>query len=550
MALDGLARTWHSEQLLNHNDPNNKILAQTMRGAIDAFYGNIDSKIIIDKSRGWPIPVILQAMHQVLQRKPKIIATVRSVPDCMASFVRVIKPENLDEFIYSGHYSDHLKAAYISLLEGYKLYPECFHFVEYNNLLSNPKLELEKIHTFLELDSFNYDFNNIDGSTVKEDDEFIHGATGIHDIKPVLTKQHNESSKDVLKHHYNSFIQPEFWSQAPQVPLQLHDLDLQLAASKIGNFKEAWELCEKIEKQEPNNHRAAYNRGWFKLREGKIQEGYTLLNRGRIAKVFGDSYPNTPMPMWDGKTKQTVLLKLEGGLGDHIHQIRYAKEIKNKGCRVVVSTVPQLGGIFSKVEGVSCIVEHGYESKVFHDSWVPGMSAVVPLGFELKDIKGTPYINIPNKEKNKKFTVGLRWQGNPMFEHDHNKYFPAQLLFDAVKDFDFNFISLQRDEGSQFCPSWVKTVCLDSWEDTYNAVLQCDLVISSCTSVSHLSAAMGVETWVVTPIMPYFLYAMDGEGTPYYDSMRLIRQTKFGSWSEPFDKINKKLFEKIKLIKE
>ena len=110
-ALDGLANTWHSAGLLNDNDPNREKLAQTMRGCIDAFYADTDKPVIIDKSRGWPIPQIMGAMAQVIGRPCKVIATVRPVPDCMASFVRVAKPADLDEFMYSGQLADHLKAA-------------------------------------------------------------------------------------------------------------------------------------------------------------------------------------------------------------------------------------------------------------------------------------------------------------------------------------------------------------------------------------------------------------------------------------------------------
>jgi len=45
----------------------------------------------------------------------------------------------------------------------------------------------------------------------------------------------------------------------------------------------------------------------------------------------------------------------------------------------------------------------------------------------------------------------------------------------------------------------------------------------------------------VTPIMPYFLYALEGETTPYYDSMTLIRQEIFGEREAPFDKIQWRL---------
>ena len=543
-ALDGLANTWHSAGLLNENDPERTKLAQTMRGAIDAFYEDTEAPVIIDKSRGWPIAQIMAAMSQVLGHQPKIIATVRSVPDCAASFIRVAKPENLDEFMYSGQLMDHLKAAYISLQNGYEYAPENFLFVEYEDLLADPKAQLARIHEFLGLPDFNYDFDNIDGSTVAEDDENLHGHAGMHDVKPKLEAQHKQDPKDLLKSHYGSFCQPEFWLETPRTTPELHALDLQLAASTTGDFQEGWRLAQQLEAEEPNNHRAAYNRGWYYLRQGQIQKGYQLMDRGRVAGVFGNKHPDVPTQQWDGKTKGIVLLNLEGGLGDQIHQVRYAKYIAARGCKVIVACTGSLASLFVGVEGVSSVIQHEAVFGIYHDFWVAGMSAVVPLGFELADISGAPYMTKPTTIKGRKKRIGLRWQGSTQFEHEHHKAFPYELMFAAVKDADAEFISLQRDAGVEAAPGWVKPVPLNSWEDTRAAVASCDLVISSCTSVSHLSAAMGVETWVITPVMPYFLYALEGEATPYYDSMKLMRQEVFGDWQAPFDRIKDRLGEK------
>ena len=536
-ALDGLANTWHSAGLLNENDPDRIKLAQTMRGMIDAFYENTDKPIIIDKSRGWPIDQIMSAMTQVLDRPPKIIATVRSIPDCAASFVRIAKPDNLDAFMESDQLMTHLRAAYISLQNGYIAAPENFLFIEYDDLIANPINELKKIHEFLELSDFEYDFNAIDGSSVAEDDENLHGTAGMHDVKPVLEKQHSDNPRDVLKNYYSAFCQPEFWLDTPRTVPDLNDLDMQLAASTIGDFVEGWRLAQKLETQEPNNNRAAYNRGWYLLKQSLIQKGYQLLDRGRLVNVFGNSAPDVPTPKWDGKSKGIVLLHLEGGLGDQIHQVRYAKYIAQKGCKVIVSCTGQLANLFIDVEGVSAVIQHDAVFGIYHDFYVQGMSAIVPLGFELEDISGKPYITKPSTIKPAKKRIGLRWQGQSAFEHEHHKKFSYELLFDAVKDIDADFISLQRDEGEDACPAWVSRVPLNNWEDTRVAIASCDLVISSCTSVSHLAAAMGIDTWVVTPVMPYFLYAIDGDKTPYYDSMRLFRQEVFGDWQLPFDKI-------------
>jgi len=538
-ALDSLANIWSESNLLGENDPERKKLVKTMRGTIDAFY-DVPESVVIDKARTWPLKVILGAMHQVLDRKPKIIATVRNIPECAASFVRLAKPEDLNDFMYSGQLIAHLKGSYATLRDGYEAFPECFYFVEYENLLSQPEKELERIHKFLELEPFEYDFKNIDGESVKEDDEQLHGVAGLHDIKPTLEKQHSEDAKDVLGHYYNEFCQPEFWSDKETEP-EVKDLDLQLAAATEGNFEEAWRLAEKIKLEEPDNLRAAYNRGWHYLRKGRIQEGYRLMDKGRIAGVFGNSAPNVPTPKWDGEAKGTVLLYLEGGLGDQIHQVRYAKDIAARGCKVVVGCSGYLVPLFTDVEGVSAVVQHNAVFGVYHDYWVAGMSAVVPLGFELGDISGESYIDKPEVEKGSKKRIGLRWQGSSAFEHEHHKRFPYELMFEAVKNVDAEFVSLQRDEGAEAKPAWVQEATLDTWKDTQKATAGCDLVISSCTSVSHLSAAMGIDTWVVTPIMPYFLYAKDGDSTPYYDSMRLFRQEEFGRWEAPFKQIEERL---------
>ena len=95
-ALDSLANIWSESNLLGENDPERKKLVKTMRGTIDAFY-DVPESVVIDKARTWPLKVILGAMHQVLEKKPKIIATVRNIPECAASFVRLAKPEDLDE---------------------------------------------------------------------------------------------------------------------------------------------------------------------------------------------------------------------------------------------------------------------------------------------------------------------------------------------------------------------------------------------------------------------------------------------------------------------
>ena len=164
------------------------------------------------------------------------------------------------------------------------------------------------------------------------------------------------------------------------------------------------------------------------------------------------------------------------------------------------------------------------------------MSATVPLNLEYNDLSGVPYIKRTRASDGK---VGIKWAGNPEFEHEQHRVFSEELMFDAVGN--ANCISLQKDGE---VPDWMGKPSLESWEDTRDAISRCDLVISSCTSVAHLSAAMGIETWIVVPILPYYLWALPGETTPHYDCVKLFRQTKYGCWKDPFDKIKKELLQR------
>jgi hypothetical protein len=203
-----------------------------------------------------------------------------------------------------------------------------------------------------------------------------------------------------------------------------------------------------------------------------------------------------------------------------------------------------LATMFRDVEGVAAVVQHEAVFGVVHDFWVLSMSTIPILQYEYKDISGKPYINKPVVQKSGKFKIGLRWQGNPQFEHEQHRIFPPKPFFDMLEDVDAEFISLQRDEGSQHKPYWVKQAPVSHWEETRMAIASCDLVITSCTSIAHLAGAMGIPTWIVVPILPYYLWAYPINTTPWYNSVRLFRQKVYGDWSHPMQEIKQELLKK------
>jgi ADP-heptose:LPS heptosyltransferase len=488
-------------------------------------------------------------MTKVLGHHPKIIATVRSTADCAASFVRVAKPNDVSEFLRSSQLIQHLKSSYAELKNGYDSAPNNILFIDYDDLIQSPQEQLNLIHKFLGLDPFEYDFGNIDTKVVAEKDDAAWGIPNLHTISPRLGYQHNQDSRKILAQHFDSYDQPKFWKGEVR-DYKKKKIDHSVALSMKGEFGESYKLLCEAQKENPLCNKIAFNMGWYALRQGRLQEGMEGLARGRYENCFGNPRPPVPTPMWDGKSMGTILYYLEGGIGDQIHALKYIKDMNRRGCDIIVACSAELFPIVKCCIGVKMIIEHSAAGGVYHDFWVPAMSVLIPLGYEYKDINGSPYIPKTNSPKNKRPVIGVRWQGNPKFEHEQNRRFPLKSFFDALKNIDADFICLQRDAGEEDCPEFIKKVPLNNWEQTRDAISGCDLVISSCTSVAHLAGAMGVPTWIIVPVLNYYIWSVPGDKSPYYDSVKLFRQKKFGCWKHPISELKKNLEGQFGIVKK
>lgn len=321
-------------------------------------------------------------------------------------------------------------------------------------------------------------------------------------------------------------------------------LDQQLAAGLRGDFEEGFRIAKELEKKFPDNHRAAFNRAWYLMMQGELLKGLECLSRGRWCQAFGDPPLLTEKPIYRSEdlTGKNLLMCSEGGLGDEIINIRFAKDFASRGAKVTVTCDPSLAPVFARVEGVSSVVSRKVATDVYHDYWVPAMSAGHILQKEFSDLDGRPYLTahpkfikkwqkiLEEKFRNNEPKIGLKFYGNPKFEHEQHRKFNAQDLIAVVGDRPW--VNLQKEETD---------LPLESWEDTLALLSQLDLVITSCTSIAHAAAALGRETWVIVPILPYYIWALPGDGSPWYDSVHLYRQEKYSDWSQAFEKIKRDL---------
>jgi len=364
----------------------------------------------------------------------------------------------------------------------------------------------------------------------------------------------------------------------------MHDIDKMLLLSLEGKHAEAWEISEKLEKIGPEKIldregkntqdiwlRHCFNRGWHLVQKGEFQKGFQLLECGRYLNTYGGGLLKTDKSIFNPEVHKTknksVILSLEGGYGDEIIHARFATHIKRifKFSKIYIACDPSLKSLFSRIEDVDGIITRAEADTVKHDYWIPGFSAAWICGFDYETLPNKPYImpnelsvnlwkSIINSEKKK---VGIRWAGNPKFEHQQFRTFNAQWLLKMAEAFpDVQFYSFQRDNNLEELPENITNLenLIISWEDTAAAIMNMDLMISSCTSVAHLSAALGKETWVITPILPYHTWAHGAPENPgergsktsaWYNSIKVYRQIYKEKWQDTFEEIYKDFEEKF-----
>lgn len=361
----------------------------------------------------------------------------------------------------------------------------------------------------------------------------------------------------------------------------MHDIDNELKLMLEGKIEEARKISDKLEKLGPEGIpdtegnlgnpemwiRHSFNRGWFELQSGNYQKGSKLLESGRFINVYGSPPLKTNAPIYNPEQHdikdKSIIISLEGGFGDEIIHARFAKSFKDKGAKsVYLAAAPELKSILERVPGVDGVILRSESHKVSHDFWIPGFSAGWVSGHDFESLPSEPYLfakeesveiwkNAINSDKIK---VGIRWAGNPKFEHQQFRRFPPEFLTELSKYKQVQLYSLQRDQNIIDLPEDIIDLqhLLISWEDTIAAIENLDLVITSCTSVAHAAAALGKETWVLTPLLPYHTWtynAPESNTSPYYDSVKLYRQEEYNKWNKTFAKLYEDFEEKYNLEK-
>lgn len=327
-----------------------------------------------------------------------------------------------------------------------------------------------------------------------------------------------------------------------------------------GHIDAAIEVLEKVVERDPAFAQAHFGLGIGYLARARDDDdwirGWLEYEwRWQLHKELHKQYYNKPF--WNGSdlAGKTILVICEQGYGDTFQFIRYAKLLKNMGARVICLSQHTLKQYLSTACDYLDGVVIASDPLPDFDVQVYLMSIPHILETTEKIIPADiPYLSADSElisywnERLAKdgIRIGICWQGNSNYSTDALKRVVAakSLLVNKLAPLAAiprcHFYSLQKITGTQQLEDLNDLIIHDfghdldeehgRFMDTAAIIKNLDLVITVDTSISHLAAGLGVETWILLPTPSDWRWMYKRTDTPWYPNVRLFRQPTLGDW--------------------
>jgi len=332
----------------------------------------------------------------------------------------------------------------------------------------------------------------------------------------------------------------------------------------LGRYGEAMACFERALELKPGMTEALWNLSLNALRMGDYARGWETYEV-RWERKEAAGHPTFKEPLWlgdeplDGKT---LLLHGEQGIGDSIQFLRYVPHVCALGGRILL-------GLQQRAEPLHACFRSDAEV-VFNKTRIPKFDFHAPLGslpHALRHSLGqeipaeVPYL-FPEADRlalwrqrleealgpsGQRPRIGLAWSGDPSHPNDHNRSITFAQMVAQFEGIDADLVVLQRpvreSDQADLDASRVANLAERS-EDMHDALALTslmDLVVSVDTSLAHAAGALGKDVWVLMPFSPDWRWLIDREDSPWYPTMRLIRQPAIRAWQPVYDKLKEML---------
>ena len=326
-----------------------------------------------------------------------------------------------------------------------------------------------------------------------------------------------------------------------------------------GMWSEFQEEIQRYRELDPDSGYVEYERGFLSLLFGDLPHGWPLYEaRLKVPGLVGPERHFT-QPQWKGESfvGRTLLLHFEQGYGDTLMFIRFAPLVKALGGRVILEAQAPLADLVATCQGVDVVIPHGAPTPPF-DLQLSLLSLPGVFNTGLESIPAEiPYLDIPTwvpnrikiaqvlSESNDKIRIGLVWAGNPTHKNDGVRSIPPGVLtpLAALSGVAWHSFQLGVKEEAPL-PSLANLgPLLNNFSDTAYALSGMDLVITVDTALAHLAGALGIPVFLLVPFSPDWRWMLGRSDSPWYPTMRILRQPNPGNWEAVIQQVIQGLAE-------
>jgi tetratricopeptide (TPR) repeat protein len=312
----------------------------------------------------------------------------------------------------------------------------------------------------------------------------------------------------------------------------------------------------------PDHAEAIYNRANALLKLGHLKDGFRDYDARLSTSEAGNYHYFKPTaPRWNGEdlAGKTLLIHSEQGIGDSIMFMRYAEIAEvQRAKQVIIVPHTALLSICREhfLEGNGYLV-HPAADKQYpeHDFYTLLMSIPRIVGTDLDSIppQWQPHEQFLGCDRcdfwrqrilhgasiTEQKHVGICWSGNWIHKNDAHRSMTLEQFAPIVTSRPgVVFHSLQKDVRPCDEAMLRQLGIVDHREhltdmrETAHVIGLMDEVISVDTSVAHLAATMGAKTTILLPkFRTDWRWMMGTDKSPWYQTVKLLRQTKIGDWS-------------------
>lgn len=327
--------------------------------------------------------------------------------------------------------------------------------------------------------------------------------------------------------------------------------DLAATLFVLGRDAEALVCLRRALDLDPSLPEATETDAIWLLRYGQFHEGWQKYESRFRTRANRHLRRDFAQPAWTGEPLNgcTILLHAEQGLGDALQFVRYAPLVARRGGRVVLEVYPQVLPLVRHLPGVALAVSNAEPLPPF-DVHCSLLSLPGVFDTDLDSIPATvPYLTVP-PDKLAEWTgrlgprrgmrVGIAWSGNPRHRDDARRSIPFETFHALTAAHPaIEFHSLQKDVSVTAANVFDHSAELHDFGDTGALVSLMDLVISVDTSVAHLAGALGRPVWVLLMHLADWRWLLEREDSPWYPTMRLLRQPSRGDWASVLAKASR-----------